>query len=418
MMEALARNLPGVLRLPALRLVHGLLLTRLRTEAWFETGRPSGSPRIVASASWIFPVYSQAFVHQEVLALARAGFPLRFLYARLGARRDLPHTCLPLWALKRRVLLHASTGAADLALFRARMPMKVEALTERIANAAGMRWKDLERHEHFLQAFSFARAVEAWRVDYLHSYFFYEQTLFALVASQLLDIPRGVSCYTDHMLKDYPLKMVKLHLATSEVIVATSRRIRQELETLNGASLPQLIVKPNAIDVSAFRVKDRGIPWAARPLRVLSVSRIDPKKGIEYLIEAMRLLTELGVPVEGHILGAPDDHSPASLEYDVSLRRRATESGLMGAVHFGGRRTSREVAAFLERTDIFVAPYVDLPSGDKDGIPTSALEAMAAGGVIVATDAGSIREIIDDGQQGLLVPQRDAPAHETPPRTW
>jgi glycosyltransferase involved in cell wall biosynthesis len=364
----------------------------------------------MANAVWTFPVYSQTFVHQEVLALARAGFPVRFVYARRGPRVELTHACDDLWPLKRRVLLHATTGAADFERFRRRMPAKVEALTQLVATAAGMRPEDVERYESFLQAFSYARAVEAWRADYLHSYFFYEQTLFALVASQLLGIPRGVSCYADHMLQDYPLKLVKLHLQTCDVIVATSRRIHAELETLNGAPLHQVIVKPNAIDTSGFRVRNGWSPTAGTPLRLLSVSRLDPKKGLEFLIDAMRILTDRGVRVEADIVGAPDSHSPESRDYGAALRTRARRLGLTDAVRFAGRRTSREVRVFLEDAHVLVAPSVDLPNGDKDGIPTAVLEAMAAGSVIVATDAGSIREIIDDGDQGLIVPQRDAMA--------
>jgi glycosyltransferase involved in cell wall biosynthesis len=212
------------------------------------------------------------------------------------------------------------------------------------------------------------------------------------------------------MLQDYPLKLVNLHLQTCDVIVATSRRIRAELETLHGAPLHQVIVKPNAIDTSGFRVRNGRSLAAGTPLRLLSVSRLDPKKGLEFLIDAMRVLTDRGVSVEADIVGAPDSHSPESRDYGAALRTRVAGLGLTGAVRFAGRRTSREVRVFLEDAHVFVAPFVDLPSGDKDGIPTAVLEAMAAGSVIVATDAGSICEMIDDGHQGLIVPQRDAGA--------
>src|SRR5262249_23662489 len=45
--------------------------------------------------------------------------------------------------------------------------------------------------------------------------------------------------------------------------------------------------------------------------------------------------------------------------------------------------------------------------GDKDGIPTALLEAMSTGLPAVATDAGSITEVIEDGLSGVLVRQRD-----------
>ena len=81
------------------------------------------------------------------------------------------------------------------------------------------------------QAFAFARCADAYAPDYLHSYFFYEGTLFALVASMLLDIPRGVSCYADHMLDDYALKVVGLHLRQTSLVIATSQRTGMPVST-------------------------------------------------------------------------------------------------------------------------------------------------------------------------------------------
>jgi glycosyltransferase involved in cell wall biosynthesis len=194
------------------------------------------------------------------------------------------------------------------------------------------------------------------------------------------------------------------------VVVATSRRIRRELEAIHGAPLEAAVVKPNAIDTSSFPLRPpRGRDDGA-PLVLVCVCRIDPKKGLEYLIEAARLLRDGGVRVEVHILGAPETHTPARLAYDRELRARVARDGLDAVVRFHGQSDRRQVRARLEQCDVFVAPFVELPDGDKDGIPTALLEAMAAGCAIVATTAGSIGEALEDGVDGLLVPQRDAPA--------
>jgi colanic acid/amylovoran biosynthesis glycosyltransferase len=60
--------------------------------------------------------------------------------------------------------------------------------------------------------------------------------------------------------------------------------------------------------------------------------------------------------------------------------------------------------------DAFIAPYVETEVGDKDGIPTALLEAMAAGLPAICTDAGSIREVVDDGVEGLVVSAGDSDA--------
>src|SRR5262245_16764085 len=289
------------------------------------------------------------------------------------------------------------------------MPERVERLTAMIATASGLEPQDLERHEHFLHAFSFARAVEACAPAYIHSYFFYERTLFALVASYLLEIPRGVSCYADHMLHDYALKLVPLHLATCDVIVATSQRIRAELEMLNGGALPGVVVKPNAIDTASFAAGPKRRS-SSESVRLLSVSRLDPKKGLEYLIDAVRLLTDRGLNVEAQIIGSASVHQPGSSDYADALDHRVERLQLRGVVQFAGQLPSPHIRSALQEADIFVAPSVEMPNGDKDGMPTAVLEAMAAGCAIVATSAGSIHEIINHGQEGLIVPQRDPSA--------
>lgn len=404
-MPLIARAQRQRLRRLAARVAHELFIARLRVESWRQRLLRPRAPRIAATACWTFPIYSQTFVHQEVVALARAGFQVRFLYSQLGPHNELAQACQDLWTLKRRVILDGELAAKDFARYRRRMPGKVDELIDRLAGASGMTREEIERHEHVHHAFSFTRAVEAWDADYLHGYFFYERTLFTFVASFLLDIPRGVTCYADHVLEDYALKVVPLHLKTCDVVIATSHRIRRELEAIYGGPIETALVKANAIDAFGFTSGLR--PYTTGPLRLLCVSRLDPKKGIEYLVDAVRILRARGLAAEVDIVGAPDAHSAESQAHAATLRTKVADLRLEEAVRFAGRRDSTEVKGFLAAAHVFVAPFVELPNGDKDGIPTAVLEAMAAGMPIVATTAGSMEEIIETEREGLLVPQRD-----------
>ncbi len=74
----------------------------------------------------------------------------------------------------------------------------------------------------------------------------------------------------------------------------------------------------------------------------------------------------------------------------------------------GGHQNQGGVLPFLDRSQLYIAPFIETDCGDKDGIPTALLEAMATGLPIVATDAGSIGEVLQCGRDGKLVPQRDA----------
>ncbi|HET9531811.1 MAG TPA: glycosyltransferase, partial [Blastocatellia bacterium] len=393
------------------KLFFQLQLIRLSAERVIgKMSGPGARRRVMATACWSFPIYSQTFVYQELTQLMRRGFDLRFIYSKLDREQSLPSQFARLWRAKRRLILHPSVCEQSYAYFLERMPGKIDALVDMLCRASGLTPQELRSHLHFHQAFAFARMVEAYRPDYLHSYFFYEGTLFALIASYLLDIPRGVSCYADHMLKDYDLKVVPLHLRQSSLVIATSQQIKRELMGIEGRANPNIIiVKPNAINAAQFPVVSRRRPEKRRAYHLTCVSRIEPKKGLIYLVEAVGHLRQRNIDVELHLIGGVDD-SLSSKEYARELEARVKELKLDGAVHLEGRKTESEIKRLFRLSHQFVAPFVETECGDKDGIPTSLLEAMASGLPIVATDAGSIREVIEDGRDGVLVPQRDSRA--------
>jgi colanic acid/amylovoran biosynthesis glycosyltransferase len=385
---------------------HAFQLMRMRGERRAGSLVP-GRIRIAATACWAFPVYSQTFVYQELAQVIRGGFDLRFLYSSLNPRSHLPAQFSSLWQAKRTLVLEHKVYELDFAYFTDKYPEKVKSLVEMLCRASGISPEELHNHYHFKQAFSFARMVEAYRPDYLHSYFFYEGTLFTLVASHLLDIPRGVSCYADHLLRDYVLKVVPLHLEQCSIVIATSHRIKRELVGLGPqVDADKIVVKPNAIASQRFPVVERKEPSPGQPYRLVCVNRIEPKKGVIYLVEALRLLLDRNLNVNVHLLGGVDE-SDASKEYAQSVEQRIRELKLEGAFRLEGRRSEAEIKQFLENGQLFIAPFVETDTGDKDGIPTALLEAMATGIPAVATDAGSILEVIEDAQDGVIVPQRD-----------
>jgi glycosyltransferase involved in cell wall biosynthesis len=386
-----------------------LTVWKLGAERTFLEGR-RGRLRALTTVCTNFPIYSQTFVYQEIIQLARNGFDLRLVYSKLDPRDYLHPQFEQLWGIKRRLNIHWRIQKQDFEHYRARMPEKIESLISKLCDASGLTRQELISHGNFLQAFSFTKMVESYRPHYLHSYFFYDRSLMALVASFLLSIPRGISCYADHLLKDYELKLVPLHLQLCDLVIATSERVKKELlEIAPTTDANKILVKANAINGDRFPFVERREPQADEPFRIACICRIEPKKGLLYLVEAVHLLRREGLRVELHLVGAADKVQ-ASQDYKRRLDQQITKLGLWGTVHLEGRQNEEGVLRFLHISHLFVAPFVETETGDKDGIPTAVLEAMATGIPTVATDAGSISEVIDDGLEGILVRQRDAVA--------
>lgn len=365
---------------------------------------PTGNAtRLLAIGAWSFPLYSQSFVYQELAALVAAGFDVRMAYTEEGDPEALPPQCAALAGRGLRLPGESAIARRDLAYFRTTRPAAIAELVDVLQRESGRSERELLSDSHILRGFALARIVEAWGAELVHSYFFYEGSLAAFVVQQLLGLPRGLTAYADHQLDDYPWKLAPLQLASADLVVATSQRARRELESLAPGCAPRLIVKPNAIDGEYFAPVVRADPPEGAPFRLLSVARVDPKKGLPDLLAAVAELVRRKIPLVLDLVGGVESGSArgerelAVLKTEIARHR----IGRVVAVH--GFLPAEGVRAALAAAHLFIAPYVETAAGDKDGVPTALLEAMATGLAVVATHSGAIPELVRDGVDGRLV---------------
>ena len=281
---------------------HRALLSELSSAA-STRGRNGAPPRLLAIGAWTFPVFSQSFVYQELAALAAAGFEVRIACTDAGDPAALPPQCAAIAGGALRLPGERAITRRDLAHFRRTRPDAVTRLLALLAEASGRSERELLASGHVLRGFALARIAEAWQADLVHSYFFYEGSLAAFVVQQLLGLPRGVTCYADHRLDDYALKLVRAQLERADLVVATSESARRELVELAPECSPRTIVKPNAVDGRFFAPVARPEPAAGAPFRLLSVARIDPKKGLRDLLAAAAELRRQEVPFVLDLVG-------------------------------------------------------------------------------------------------------------------
>ena len=149
----------------------------------------------------------------------------------------------------------------------------------------------------------------------------------------------------------------------------------------------------NGLDLERFGYRDPGM---REPL-IVAVGRLVEKKGFRYLIDACRLLRADGVRFRCVIVGSGDE--------EASLRARIAEQGLGGLVSLEGPRPQCEVVELVRSAAAFAAPCIVGRDGNRDGLPTVLLEAMALGTPCVATDVTGIPEVIRDGETGFCVAQ-------------
>jgi glycosyltransferase involved in cell wall biosynthesis len=164
---------------------------------------------------------------------------------------------------------------------------------------------------------------------------------------------------------------------------------------LNGYGRVRVV--PNSVDL---RRLGRPVERDPEPGLVVSVARLVEKKGLPDLVDACGILNARGVPVRLEIAGDGPQRE--------DLKSSAAAAGLDAAFH--GAMPHEAVRALYERAFVFCLPCVVASTGDRDGLPTSVLEAMALGVPVVTTGVNGLGETVIDGMTGLTVPEHDPPA--------
>ena len=173
---------------------------------------------------------------------------------------------------------------------------------------------------------------------------------------------------------------------------------RQKLLDI-GWPASQIAVIHLGVDTRRFTFAPPAERWPARPWRILMVSRLVEKKGVDVALEAMRRLRDRGCDVELRIIG----DGPERTRIETLIRQwQLTNVSLLGALEH--TLTLHE----FTRAHLYIQPSVTAASGDQEGIPVTLMEAMASGVPVVSTRHSGIPELVIDGQTGLLTDERDA----------
>jgi glycosyltransferase involved in cell wall biosynthesis len=169
-----------------------------------------------------------------------------------------------------------------------------------------------------------------------------------------------------------------------------------EALTLKHSRPARAVIRTQTSTIDAESIGSRRDTCEAARVRLLTVSRIDPRKGLRVLPEAVALLAEDGceasVDIIGPVVGAPGEQERAAiaaLARDLAVADRVS---LVGPVPLD------RLLPLYGAYDLFV-----LPTLPGEGIPRVLLEAMAAGLPVVTSRVSGIPSLITDGVNGLLI---------------
>ncbi|WP_199620939.1 glycosyltransferase family 4 protein [Paenibacillus alkalitolerans] len=245
---------------------------------------------------------------------------------------------------------------------------------------------------------SLRKIVKDYKIDLIHSHKM--ELIGGNIVGKLLRIP---TMQTVHELPRNPLAAYKFvgylnHLFNDRVIVLCDRS--KTMFQWGKRESDKLIKIYNGIDIprdnpAKGTVLREELGLAPEDKIVITVARLSPMKGIEYLLKAACLLQNTNPEIKFIVVG--DVAFDTEREYKEQLLAFANQNDLKN-VYFLGLR--RDVPNLLRQADLFVLPSV------YDIFPTVILEAMCAELPIVATDVGGVPEMVTK-ETGILVPSED-----------
>ncbi|OGO66770.1 MAG: glycosyl transferase [Chloroflexi bacterium RBG_19FT_COMBO_47_9] len=222
-----------------------------------------------------------------------------------------------------------------------------------------------------------------------------------------------VAQFPEEMEGEYRIEGEREVLKTADKVIAATSAEYAQLIWLYQANADKIIVLSPGVDVGKFypippdEAKEYiGVPPCGRML--LFVGRIEPLKGLDILIEAIGIMRQNEVlknyPFCLAIIGGEPDEGDETTNDEMSRIKALTEQyGLSDLITFLGKRNQDSLPYYYSAAEAVVVP------SQYESFGMVALEAMACGTPVVASQIGGLAYLVQDGLTGYTVPV-DEPA--------
>jgi colanic acid/amylovoran biosynthesis glycosyltransferase len=349
-----------------------------------------------------FPKLSETFIVNKFLGLLARGWDVHIVCAqsdpeeweRFPEFRQFPQV---------RCRVHRSLPTRPRWLAAVLMPLAL----------LGVLWQNPEGSRRYLR-----RGWKIFGLDVLRQMYFDAELLklrpdlihfeFGALAIGRMHLPELLGCKLTVSFRGYDLNFVGLESpgyyqevwGKSEALHLLGEDLWKRAQKRGCPPEKPHTLIPPAINLELFypegKVHTEVTGTAARPLRILSVGRLEWQKGYEYALQAVQLLVTQGIHCEYCIIGAGN--------YLDALAFCRHQLGLDSVVHLLGPLPPRAVKEKMLWADAF------LHAAASEGFCNAVLEAAVMRLPVVCSDAGGLPENVAHGQTGFVVPRRNPAA--------
>ncbi|MFO1089687.1 MAG: glycosyltransferase [Hyphomicrobiales bacterium] len=348
-----------------------------------------------------YPQTTETFIAQELLGLEQSGVTLDIFSLELP-KGVTPNTL----NASIRACVHYVPHPGNDPITSAREALRARKLPGYRA-ARSLLAEDMRAHPDVRHLLRFAQACAVANhlgsPDLLFAHFINRPAGVARYVSVLKGVPWVCSAHAKDiwMQADHDLEA---RLASARWVVTCSGHGYERLKSLSPR--PETVhLQHHGLDLDRFAPFEgereaRTGSSEADPIRLLTVARAVPKKGLDTLIDALALL-----PRDLHWTW-----THAGGGNTAPFRTQAEALGIAARMRFLGARPQEAIMDLYRDSDLFVLPCRTARDGDRDGVPNVLAEAASQRLPIVSSREPGVMELLDDGESALLAPADDARA--------
>jgi colanic acid/amylovoran biosynthesis glycosyltransferase len=343
-----------------------------------------------------FPRITDTFIKREIRSLQEYGTEISVISVWKPEESETTAQILNEWSADTHFLLPMSpiSTAKTLLSSLVRFPIPFFytlglALTTSRPGFRGLAYQLF----YFVEAVLAADVIHRKGIDHVHNHIGDQSGTVTMLAANLTKIGYSITFHGWPVFFDAEGSRIKEKVLGASFTRAISYFCRSQLMMFSGCNdLARFRVIHCGLDLSKYRYR----PPAERISSVFCAARLSPEKGLEFLIRAIKLLLDQGHELQLRLAGDGPERE--------KLERLTNELELSDRVHFLGFLDEDEIICELQDCDLFVLPSF------VEGLPVSAMEAMAIGVPVIATNIAGTSELVEDGRTGLLVRPSDSQA--------
>ncbi len=332
-----------------------------------------------------YPRYSETFIVNEILAHESAGLNLDIFalnppadthFQNIISRVRTPVTYLTI----------KSEKIAALWTSLQKLSAEIPYLWSKLESAENEEVKEV------WQAAMLAGEIKHRNMTHLHAHFATSAATVARLAAHFAEVPYTITAHAKDIFHESarPDDLAIKFSNAATVVTISNYNLNYLAEHFPEVNL-KLIHNGLELELFPFKAPTDRLP------HIIAVGRLVEKKGFSNLIDACNILAKSGRNFQCEIIGTG--------ELEGELKSQLESLNLENVVKMLGPRPQHEVITKVQEACVFASPCIIGQDGNRDGIPTTLLEAMALGTPCVATDVTGIPEVVQHDKTGLQIPQ-------------